>query len=128
MNAIRQCAMVLMASELAFPVLASALDECVRIGDGAAVLRCLNEEEGKANADLSSAESVAAKRARALEQATGRAGAYAALAKSVHDFAAYRASQCAFIKEAMASGSGGAEAQVGCRIDLNRRRVRELKF
>jgi len=111
---------------VASPAFASALEECVPAGDGAAVLRCLTEEDTKANVELSNAEAAAAKRARELEQATGRAGAHAALAKSVRDFAAYRSAQCAYVKETMASGSGAAQALVGCRIDMNRRRVREL--
>ena len=106
---------------------ANAVDECAAAGDGAAVLRCLTEEDAKTGADLANAEAAAAKRARDLEQATGRAGVHAALAKAVRDFAAYRTSQCAYVKEAMASGTGSTQAQVGCRIDLNRRRIRELK-
>jgi uncharacterized protein YecT (DUF1311 family) len=115
-----------LSGTVAMPALASALEECVPAGDGAAVLRCLTEEDVKANAELANAEVAAVKRARDLEQATGRVGAHAALAKSVRDFATYRASQCAYVKETMASGSGAAQALVGCRIDLNRRRVREL--
>ena len=128
MNGIRRAVLALALSGAAFamPALASALEECVTAGDGAAVLRCLTEEDARANVELSNAEAAAAKRARDLEQATGRAGAHAALAKTVRDFAAYRASQCAYVKETMASGSGAARALVGCRIDLNRRRVREL--
>src|SRR5438046_1084445 len=128
MNTIRSAALGLWLSVVvAPPALASALEECVPAGDGAAVLRCLTEEDVKTNTELSSAEAAAARRARELEQATGRTGAHAALAKSVRDFAAYRTSQCAFVKETMASGSGAAQAQLGCRIDMNRRRVRELK-
>ena|SRR5437660_5620972 len=127
MNGIRRAVLVLgLSSAAAVPALASALDECMPAGGGAAVLRCLTEEEGKANVELANAEAAAARRARELEQATGRVGAHAALAKSVRDFAAYRTSQCAYVKETMASGTGAAQAQLGCRIDLNRRRVREL--
>ena len=128
MNGMRRAMLALaLSGAVAMPALASALEECVPAGDGAAVLRCLTEEDTKANVELSNAEAAAAKRARELEQATGRVGAYAALAKSVRDFAAYRASHCAYVKETMASGTGAAQALVGCRIDLNRRRVRELK-
>ena len=127
MNGIRRALLALaLSGAVTMPALASALEECVPAGDGAAVLRCLTEQDTKANVELSNAEAAAAKRARELEQATGRVGAHAALAKTVRDFAAYRASQCAYVKETMASGSGAAQALVGCRIDLNRRRVREL--
>src|SRR5437660_3860451 len=85
-----------LSGAVAMPALASALEECVAAGDAAAVLRCLTEEDTKANVELSNAEAAAAKRARELEQATGRAGAHAALAKTVRDFAAYRASQCGY--------------------------------
>jgi uncharacterized protein YecT (DUF1311 family) len=127
MNGIRRALLALaLSGAVTMPALASALEECVPAGDGAAVLRCLTEEDTKANVELSNAEAAAAKRARELEQATGRVGAHAALAKTVRDFAVYRASQCAYVRETMASGSGAAQALVGCRIDLNRRRVREL--
>ena len=127
MSGIRRTVLALaLSGAFALPALASALEECVPAGDGAAVLRCLTEEDTKANVELANAEAAAAKRTRDLEQATGRAGAHAALAKSVRDFAAYRASQCAYIKETMASGTGAAQALVACRIDMNRRRVREL--
>jgi uncharacterized protein YecT (DUF1311 family) len=106
---------------------ANAVDECAAAGNGDAVLRCLSELDVKTNAELANAEAAAARRARDLEQATGRTGAHAALAKSVRDFAAYRTSQCAYVNETRASGTGAAQAQVGCRIDLNRRRIRELK-
>ncbi|HEY3179071.1 MAG TPA: lysozyme inhibitor LprI family protein [Casimicrobiaceae bacterium] len=129
MNAIRRLAALslCLSGALTSAALASALEECVPAGDHAAVLRCLTEEDVKANGELSNAEAAAAKRSRELEQATGRVGAYAALAKSVRDFAAYRTSQCAYVKETMASGTGAGQAQLGCRIDLNRRRIRDLK-
>ena len=84
MNGIRPAvlALALSGAAIATPALASALEECVPAGDGAAVLRCLTEEDTRANVELSNAEAAAAKRARELEQATGRAGAHAALAKA----------------------------------------------
>jgi len=128
MSGVRATTLLLFLSWLvAISAQASPVDECAAAGDATAILRCLTEEDVKANAELATAEAAAAKRARDLEQATGRAGAYAALAKSVRDFAAYRTSQCAYVKETMASGSGAAPAQLGCRIDLNRRRIRDLK-
>jgi uncharacterized protein YecT (DUF1311 family) len=117
------------ACGLAFgaPAFAAAVEECLPIGDGAAVLKCLTDEEIKANAELAALEVTVAKHAHDIEQATGRVGAHAALAKSVRDFAQYRASQCAYVKELIASGTGSAQAQTGCRVDLTRRRIRELK-
>jgi uncharacterized protein YecT (DUF1311 family) len=107
--------------------LAAAAEECLPAGDAAAVLKCLTDEEIKTNAELATLETTAANHARNIEQATGRVGAHAALAKSVRDFAQYRASQCAYVKELIASGTGSAQAQMGCRVDLTRRRIRELK-
>lgn len=106
---------------------AGALEECLAVGDRSAVTACLLNEDRKANEELSAAEASAAQRARALESATGRPGAHAALAKSVKDFAQYRTSQCSYIKETFASGTGAEDAMLACRIDLARRRVRELK-
>ena len=106
---------------------AGALEECMTVGDRNAVTTCLLNEDRRANEELNAAEAAAAQRARALEGATGRSGIHAALAKSVKDFAQYRASQCAYVKETYASGTGAEDAALACRIDLTRRRVRELK-
>jgi len=106
---------------------AGALEECMTAGDRGAVTTCLLNEDRKANEELGAAEASAAQRARALESATGRPGAHAALAKSVKDFAQYRTSQCAYVKETYASGTGADEAMIACRIDLTRQRVRALK-
>ena len=120
---------VYVACGLAFcaPVSAASVEECLPAGDGAAQLKCLTDEEIKASAELAALEITVAKHARDIEQATGRVGAHAALARSMRDFTQYRASQCAYVKELMASGTGSAQAQLGCRVDLTRRRIRELK-
>ena len=106
---------------------AGALEECMTAGDRGAVTTCLLNEDRKANEELNAAEAAAAQRARALESATGRPGAHAALEKSVKDFGQYRTSQCAYVKETYASGTGADEAMIACRIDLTRQRVRALK-
>ena len=106
---------------------AGAYEDCVTAGDKAAVLQCLATEDRQANQDLASAEAAAAQKARSIEQATGKPGIHAALAKSVRDFAAYRASQCAFIREMAAREPVGEQAQLACRVDITRRRVRELR-
>ena len=111
---------------VAAPAFASALEECLPSGEGAAVLRCLANEEIKVNGELASSEASAARRAREVEQATGRLGAHATLAKSVRDFAQYRVSQCAYVREMLADSSRATPAQAGCRVDLTRRRLREL--
>jgi len=110
------------------PALAAAgpLEECMAAGDHAAVTRCLADAERKASSELATAEGAAGRRARELEQATGRAGAHAALAKSIRDFAQYRAAQCNYVKETYASGTGADQAQLACRVELTRRRSRDL--
>ena len=106
---------------------AGAYEDCVTAGDKAAVMQCLATEDRQANQDLASAEAAAAQKARSVEQATGKPGIHAALAKSVRDFAAYRASQCTFVREMAAREPVGEQAQLACRIDITRRRVRELR-
>ena len=112
---------------LAAPATAGALDECQTAGDHAAVTRCLLDLDSQAQASLRNAEAVAGTRARELDNATGRPGANAALAKSLRAFMEYRTLQCDYVKALYASGSGAEQAGLGCRIDLTRRRVRELQ-
>ena len=106
---------------------AGALDECQTAGDHAAVSRCLLEADREAQASLRNAEGAAGTRAREIDAATGRPVANAALAKSLRAFTEYRTLQCDFIKAMYASGNGADQAALACRIDLTRRRVRELQ-
>ena len=112
---------------LASPATAGALDECQTAGDHAAVTRCLIDIDTQVQASLRSAEAAAGTRARELDTATGRAGANAALAKTLRAFSDYRTLQCDYVKALYASGSGAEQAGLGCRVDLTRRRVRELQ-
>ena len=107
---------------------AGALDECLIRNEPAAVSRCLADLDREAQAALVKAEGDAGKKARDIDNATGRSPAAPALAKSMRAFTEYRKAQCDFVR-AMYSSPGGAEqAQLGCLIDLTRRRVRELQF
>jgi len=106
---------------------AGALDECMIKGDQAAVTRCLIDADNEATAALNKAEGTAGARARQLDTATGRPGAAAALAKSMRAFAEYRKDQCDFVKAMYASGSGADQGVLGCRVDLTRRRTRDLQ-
>jgi uncharacterized protein YecT (DUF1311 family) len=106
---------------------AGAYEDCLTSGNQAAVMQCLLNEDRQANADLGSAEAAAAQKARSVEQATGKPGIHAALAKSVRDFQAYRASQCAFVREMAVREPLGEQAQLACRVDITRRRIRELR-
>ena len=112
---------------LAAPAAAGALDECLTAGDHAAVTRCLVDIDTQVQASLRNAEAAAGTRARELDTVTGRAGANAALAKTMRTFAEYRTTQCDYVKALHASGSGAEQAGLGCRVDLTRRRVRELQ-
>ena len=118
-------AMVLLG--FAVPAAAGALDECQTSGDRAAVTRCLADADAEAQASLRNAEAAAGIRAREIDTATGRPGANAALAKTLRPFAEYRTQQCDYVKALYASGSGAEQAGLGCRVDLTRRRVRELQ-
>ena len=126
MNTIR-IAMAMVLLGLAAPAAAGALDECQRGGDHAAVTRCLAEADAQAQASLRNAEAAAGTRARELDTATGRSGANAALAKTLRTFADYRTTQCDYVKALYGSGVGAEQAGLGCRVDLTRRRVRELQ-
>jgi len=106
---------------------AGALDECMVRGDSAAVSRCLHEADREAVSALHAAEGAAGVRARELDTATGRPGANAALARSLRAFADYRKFQCEFVKAMYASGSGAEQGAIACRIDMTRRRVRDLQ-
>jgi uncharacterized protein YecT (DUF1311 family) len=111
----------------AVPAAAGALDECQTAGDHAAVTRCLVAADSDAQASLRNAEGSAGTRARELDTVTGRPGANAALAKSMRAFSGYRTAQCDYVKAMYASGNGAEQAGLGCRVDLTRRRVRELQ-
>ncbi len=106
---------------------AGALDECSVKGDHAAVSRCLLEADREAQAALHAAEGAAGTRARELDTATGRPGANAALARSMRAFTEFRKAQCDFVKAMYAGGNGAEQGALGCRIDLTRRRLRDLQ-
>ena len=106
---------------------AGALDECAVKGDHAAVSRCLLDADREAQAALNAAEGAAGTRARELDTATGRPRANAALARSMRAFADFRKAQCDFVKAMYASGNGAEQGELACRIDLTRRRLRDLQ-
>ena len=126
MNA-RWITMAVLLLATAAPAAAGALDECQTAGDHTAVSRCLLEADAQAQASLRNAEAAAGTRAREIDNATGRPGANAALAKTLRPFADYRTTQCDYVKALYASGTGGEAAGLACRVDLTRRRVRELQ-
>ncbi len=130
MNGIRDASLILLLAALtmaAAPASAGALDECQTAGDSAAFTKCLLEADAEAQASLRNAEAAAGIRAREIDTVTGRAGANAALAKSLRAFLEYRTMQCGYVKALYASGSGAEQMGLACRVDLTRRRVRELQ-
>ncbi|MEO8756018.1 MAG: lysozyme inhibitor LprI family protein [Casimicrobiaceae bacterium] len=126
MNSMTRVLIVCAGLTLTAAAKAGALDECMIKGDHPAVTRCLLDADKEAQAALVKAEGDAGKKARDLDVATGRSGAAAALARSMRAFADYRKAQCDFIKAMYASGNGADQGQLGCQVDLTRRRVRDL--
>jgi uncharacterized protein YecT (DUF1311 family) len=118
--------LTLMLAGVASPALCGALDECMGKGDHPAVTACLLQEDTATAAALRQADAAAATRALELQTATGRAGPRAAFDRSVAAFRQYRDAQCNFVKAMYDSGSGADQALVACRIDLTRRRIRDL--
>jgi uncharacterized protein YecT (DUF1311 family) len=120
-------AIVLLLAMWAGAAGAGALDECMIKGDHAAVTRCLIEAEREAQASLNKAEGDAGKRARDLDTATGRPVAAAALARSMRAFADYRKAQCDFVRAMYATSANADQGQLGCYIDVTRRRARDFQ-
>lgn len=127
MNSVARVMVLCAGVSLAMTATAGALEECMIKGDHPAVTRCLIDADHEAQAALLKAEGDAGKRARALDTATGRAGAAAALARSMRGFVDYRKAQCDFVRAMYASGAGADQGQLGCVVDLTRRRVRDLQ-
>jgi len=131
MNASLRCACrLLAATSLAaagHAARAGAYEDCVTAGDHSAVMQCLGSAEKQANAELAGVEATLAQKALAVERATGKPGIHAALARSVKDFATYRASQCAYVREMAVREPVAEQAGLACRVDLTRRRARDLR-
>ena len=121
---------ILVACALALPAaaaVAGAFDECNLRGDQAAVTRCLVDAENESQAALVKAEGDAGRLARQVDTATGRPVAAAALARSMRAFSDYRKAQCEFVRAMLASAPIAEQGQLGCMIDMTRRRVRDLQ-
>ena len=121
-------AVVVVLMGIAGVATAGALDECLIRNDPAAVTRCLADLDKEAQAALHKAEGDAGKRARDIDAATGRSPAAPALAKSMRAFVDYKKAQCDFVRAMYSGGSGAEQAQLGCMVDITRRRTRELQF
>ena len=124
-STVRLIALLLLSC--AVPATAGALDECMAKGDSAAVMLCLQQEETATEISLRQAEAVVARKVHDLETVARDAEPRAAYDRAAIAFRQYRDAQCGFVKSMYGSGTGAAQAQVACRIDLTRRRIRELQ-
>ncbi len=107
--------------------MAGALDECNLRGDQATVMRCLAEADRDAQDQLNRIEGEVARKARELDTATGRPLAAPALARSMREFGNYRKAQCEFVRAMYTGGVRAEQAQLGCMVDMTRRRLRDLQ-
>ena len=118
-------AMFLLAT--AAPAAAGALDECQTAGDHAAVSR-VPARSRRAGAGELAQRGSCCRHARPGDRQRHRPPRrQAALAKTLRTFADYRTTQCDYVRALYASGGGAEQAQLACRVDLTRRRVRELQ-
>jgi uncharacterized protein YecT (DUF1311 family) len=113
------------------PALASAgaLEHCTRLtSTRLEVTPCL-EAGRKAMTDAMLEQFLAVEQSLAeLEKATGRGGKVAALKQSQRDFERYLQSHCQVVLRAFDSGTGAAQAQLACEVDLLRSRAELLKM
>lgn len=119
------------AAVLLWPVagIAGALEDCLqRTANRAEVTPCLQANR-KAATDAMLEQFLAVERALAdLEQATGRGGKTAQLKQSQRDFERYLHSQCQVVLRAGDGGSGAAQAQLACEVDMLRSRAETLRL
>jgi len=108
---------------------AGALDECLRRAPTRIqVTPCLDAQK-KAATDAMLEQFLAVEQALAeLEAVTGRTGKAAALKQSQRDFERYLQSHCQVVLRAYDSGTGAAQAQLACEVDLLRSRAELLKL
>jgi uncharacterized protein YecT (DUF1311 family) len=113
------------------PALASAgaLEHCTRLtSTRLEVTPCL-EAGRKAMTDAMLEQFLAVEQSLAeLEKATGRGGKVAALKQSQRDFERYLNSHCQVVLRAYDSGTGAAQAQLACEVDLLQQRAELLKL
>jgi uncharacterized protein YecT (DUF1311 family) len=107
---------------------AGALEECLqRVPSRAEVTPCLNANRKAATDDMLEQFLAVQQSLAALEQATGRGGKTAALKQSQRDFERYLQSQCQVVLRAYDSGTGAAQAQLACEVDMLRGRAGTLR-
>ena len=130
MNRIGYGSVVAAAAMLA-PALASAgaLEHCTRMAPTRLEITPCLEAGRKAMTNAMLEQFLAVEQSLAgLEQATGRGGKVAALKQSQRDFERYLQSHCQVVRRAYDSGTGAAQAQLACEVDLLQSRAELLKL
>ncbi len=111
------------------PAAAGALEHCTRlVANRLEITPCL-EAGRKAMTDAMLEQFLAVQQSLAeLEKVTGHGGKVAALKQSQRDFERYLHSHCQIVRHAYDSGTGGAQAQLACEVDMLQGRAGLLKL
>jgi uncharacterized protein YecT (DUF1311 family) len=110
------------------PVAAGALRECLqRAPSRAQVTPCLIANRKAATDEMLEQFLAVEQSLAALEQASGRGGKTSALKQAQRDFERYLQSHCQVVLQAYDSGTGAAQAQLACEVDMLRGRAGTLK-
>jgi len=121
---------VVVAAVMLAPAMASAgaLEHCTRMAPTRLEITPCLEAGKKAMTDAMLEQFLAVEQSLAeLEKATGRGGKLAALKQSQRDFERYLHSHCQVVLRAYDSGTGAAQAQLACEVDLLQSRAELLK-
>jgi len=119
------------AAVLLAPAVASAgaLEHCTRLAPTRTEITPCLEAGRKAMTDAMLEQFLAVEQSLAgLEKATERGGKVAQLKQSQRDFERYLQSHCQLVLRAYDSGSGAAQAQLACEVDLLQQRAELLKL
>lgn len=122
---------VVVAAALLGPALASAgaLEHCTRLAPTRLEITPCLEAGRKAMTDAMLEQFLAVEQSLVeLEKVTERGGKVAALKQSQRDFERYLQSHCQLVLRAYDSGTGAAQAQLACEVDLLRGRAELLKL
>jgi uncharacterized protein YecT (DUF1311 family) len=123
-------AAVVVAAALLGPALASAgaLEHCTRLAPTRLEITPCLEAGRKAMTDAMLEQFLAVEQSLVeLEKVTERGGKVAALKQSQRDFERYLQSHCQLVLRAYDSGTGAAQAQLACEVDLLSSRAELLK-
>ena len=122
---------VVLAAALLAPAVAAAgaLEHCTRLAPTRLEITPCLEAGRKAMTDAMLEQFLAVEQSLAeLEKATERGGKVAQLKQSQRDFERYLQSHCQLVLRAFDSGSGAAQAQLACEVDLLQQRAELLKL